>query len=226
MCSKRFIVLVLIFVFPSFLWADAIVNPGFEFAVEGTDFDTPADWQYENYAAVVNNFESQGPNWEIDPQTGLNPFEGDSFVVLSNGNMTPETSYAKIWQEIIISAGQAISGAYFFGTTDWEPYHDYGTIKLIAPSGSGIADIELVNISVNDVGTYSSTTGWLTFQSELFTSATAGTYTLECAVYDDIDYMFSSYLAVDGLAIIPEPASIMLFIVGVFISARQKSKRS
>ncbi len=224
-------VFLCIFPFASFLWANGIVNPGFELAVEGTDFNTPAGWNVENYATVVNNFVPQHPeapgsteNWKINLQTGLNPFEGNSFVVLSNGDIHPEPDHAKIWQMVTINIGQKISGAYFYGTRDYFsfPFNDYAAVKLIAPPESNLSDIEVVNISTSDVGNYSSTAGWLTFESTTFTSATAGTYTLECSVYDAGDAIYDSYLAVDGLAVIPEPASIMLLIVGAFISVRQR----
>ncbi len=220
-----------ILTFSSFLWADGIVNPGFELAVQGEDFNTPVGWNVENYTVVVGHFiphpePGETTNWRIDPTIGLFPFEGEHFLVLSNDDMPDQVLYSKVWQQVAIAAGKKISGAYFFGTCDYVPYDDYGQIKLVAPSGSGLSDIELVNISTSDVESFSSTDGWVTFESAPFTAATAGTYTLECSVYNYGDAVWDSYLAVDGLAIIPEPASIMLLIVGAFISLRQKPKQS
>lgn len=208
----------------SLLFAE-IINGDFEQAVPGDDFRTPYGWNVENYAAVLSTFIPQPPrgstiNWKIDVETGLAPFEGDSFVVLSNGMISPETTHAKIWQDVSLEVGDVVSGAYFFGTCDYIPYGDYATISLVAKPGSELADIELVNITTGDVGSYGSTDGWVPFQSVPFTEATAGTYTLEFVVTDMVDNIFNSYLAVDGL--IPEPSTLLLFSFGGLILRKRK----
>jgi hypothetical protein len=204
-----------------------VANGGFEsYSYDSSlDANVPAGWQRENYAAVVHNFIPQpvrgsAENWKIDLQQGLTPFEGDSFVVLSNGDIEPDPWSASLRQTVSFAPGEKLCGAYFFGTADWGVmYNDYGTIKLTAESGSGLSDITLVSITVDDVGRYSSTNGWVHFESTVFIPSTAGIYTIEVAVYDVGDTAYDSYLAVDGL--IPEPATLFLLSLGAALMRKR-----
>jgi len=192
------------------VYAD-IVNGGFEQSEPNDmlDFDPPFGWERENYAAVVNNFVPQPErgsteNWKIDVQAGLGPFEGQSFVVLSTGDVESDPMYAEIRQQIEISAGQKLTGVYFFGTCDYIPFNDYATITLVPDPNSSLTDIILINISVTDVGNYGSTDGWGLFE-HTFSEAEAGTYEIVLLVHDVDDNIFKSYLAVDNITLCSPP---------------------
>jgi hypothetical protein len=206
----------------------ALFNPGFESYVydPALDCNVPTGWTGENYTAVVQKFvpnpaEGAFDQWKIDIQQGLEPFEGNSFVLLSTGNVEPYSLFASLRQDVYFSAGETLSGVYFFGTLDYSPYPDYATIKLLADPNSGQNDITLVQIDVEDVGNFSSSDGWVPFQSPVFNQNTAGTYTLELAVYDSYDELYTSYLAVDGL--VPEPATFVLLGLGAALLRKRMS---
>ena len=208
-------------------WAANITNPGFEsYALDPTlDFNVPTGWQRENRTAAVQRFipqPQQGStvNWKIDLEQGLTPFEGDSFVVVSNGSIEPDPDRARLWQQVTFAPGEKLSGVYFFGTADYFPYNDYGTISLLPEPESGLSSITIVSISVGDVGDYSSTDGWVYFESPVFTELTAGTYTVQIGVYDYSNRYYESYLAVDGL--VPEPATLFLLGLGAALVRKQR----
>jgi len=190
-----------------------IANGGFEQSEPNATIDanTPTDWQRENYAAVVNNFVPQpdpnrgnANNWKIDIVEGLDPFEGQSFVVLSTSDILPEPMYAKISQQIEVFAGQRLAGMYFFGTCDYIPFEDYAIITLIPNPNSSLRDIMLLNINVADVGSYSSMDGWGFFEYT-FSQQEAGVYELALSVSDLSDIIFKSYLAVDNITLCYAP---------------------
>jgi hypothetical protein len=214
-----------ILTFASALSAGSINNPGFESVDVGGEFDTPSDWVVENYGAVVegfipNEYSGDKSMWKIPLAEKLMPYEGSRFVLLSSGDSTLQ--HGKISQQITVDAGDIITGAYFFGTCDYVPWDDYAEIKLVAAEGSGLSDIILAHISVADVGNFGSTDGWVTFQSEAFTDLTCGTYILECSVNDTADCLLESYLAVDALHIIPEPATVILLASGLCLLGGRK----
>jgi hypothetical protein len=213
-----------ILTFASALSAGSISNPGFESVDVGPEFDTPSGWDIENYAAAVtgfipNEYSGDKSMWKIPLDEELTPYEGSRFVLLSSGDSSVQ--HGKISQQITVEAGDIITGAYFFGTCDYVPWDDYAEIKLVAV-GAGLTDIVLVRISVADVGDYGSTDGWVTFQSDAFTDLNSGSYILECSVADTADMQLESYLAVDALHIIPEPATVMLFVSGFCLLRRKK----
>lgn len=189
-----------------------IYNGGFEISEwsECGDFAIPSGWVCENYTAVDSNFvppanpeNGHNRNWEIDTEAGLFPFEGESFVILSTGDLSPSPVYARISQRVEFFAGQRFSGAYFFGTYDYLPYNDYGAITLEPADGEG-RSILLVNVDLGDVGDYGSTAGWEVFE-HVFSAEEAGEYDLVISVNDVGDAAFTSYFAVDGLEVCRMP---------------------
>jgi hypothetical protein len=184
-------------------------NGRFEFFDFNDTFDinTPTGWICENYTDVVSNFiphpePDQGSfeNWRINTKTGLFPFEGNYFLVLSTGDVRPEPTYAKVWQTITVATGDKLTGVYFFGTCDYLVYDDFGEIKLIAEPNLGLSDMTLVRISITDVGSHGSLSGWTRFE-HTFEANEAGNYNLVISVNDDIDSIWDTYFAVDGLAL-------------------------
>lgn len=196
---------LLTFFFTGNLCAD-ILNGGFEISEpnEGIAFLLPVDWVCENYTAVDCNFihdpfpdSGKSEFWKLDDVNGLEPFEGEFFVILSTSDIQPEPEYAKISQRVEFFEGQKLSGAYFFGTYDYSPFDDYASIVL-DPVENGRRSIILVDINVEDVGSHSSMEGWETF-NHAFSAEDAGTYDLEITVSDKDDTILTSYFAVDGL---------------------------
>ena len=207
---------IIILCMPVYVCAD-IINPGFEQKIidEGLDFDPPFGWDRENYAAIVNSFipepeSGNASNWKIDLQTGLQPFEGESFVVLSSGNMRPaQPKTAKISQMVDIEAGQTIMGTYFFGTCDYVDFIDYATIIIEPNFVTEPNSITLVSIDVTDVGSYGSMDAWGFFEYTFGDNQT-GYYELTIQVSDMGDLAFESYIAVDNLRLCNVPVSVDL----------------
>jgi hypothetical protein len=172
-------------------------------------FLPPTGWQRENYAAVLSHFvpnpeRGSTANWKIDPQTGLDPYQGSSFVVLSTGDVKPDPYSARIWQQIQVAPGLVLSGAYFFGTCDYTPYDDVATIRLLPDPNSQLPEITLVSIAVSNVGSYGSMAGWASFQY-VFQPQDACIYNLVLDITDILDNILKSYLAVDALTLCPAP---------------------
>ncbi len=195
-----------------------IYNGGFEEAEPngvpdqyGRYFYPPKGWLRGNYAAVLEQFvpdPNMGDfsNWIIDIEEGLQPFDGESFVVLSTGDIDPNAEWAYIKQYIYVYPGETISGYYFFGTTDWEDYPDWASIKLIpVDPNSNPRGITLVLVDVKDVGSYSSMNGWEYFE-HTFIESEEGGYNLIIRVDDYWDELYSSYLAVDGMILCDYPS--------------------
>lgn len=195
---------------PIEVYAD-IVNGGFEQSEPNAaiDANVPTDWQRENYAAVVSNFVPQPErgntdDWKIDIVEGLDPFEGQSFVVLSTGDILPDPMYGRISQQIEVFAGQRLAGMYFFGTCDYIPFGDYAIITLTPDSNSSLRDIVLLSMNVDDVGSFSSMDGWGVFE-HTFSQEEAGAYELALSVSDLSDIIYKSYLAVDNITLCYAP---------------------
>ena len=126
-------------------------------------------------------------------------------------------SYSEISQVLNIGAGHKITGYYFFATSDYRPYDDTSYITL---TPSGIGDVLTIRKkSVTDVGDYRAMPGWEYFETD---ALAAGSYTLSFRVQDQIDTILASYLAVDNLAVVPEPATLVLLSLGAIAFRRLK----
>jgi hypothetical protein len=185
-----------------------ISNGGFE-EIEPNgllDFDPPACWARENYAGVMERFfptpsEGNTSNWKIDPEIGLRPAEGDTFIVVSSGEIDPDPYYGLISQEVYVLEGQTIFGYYFFGTSEWDNYYDTAFIKMqpLGPN-SNPRGITLVSTGVAVVGEAGSMERWKRFE-HTFTSEEEGGYSIVIRVDDYEDFVYPSYLAVDGMSL-------------------------
>ena len=176
----------------------------------GSDpFVTPLGWEYENRAAVMDIFIPSASRdvsaWLINPETGLSPFLGSYFLIVSNGEYSPDPgrevkTYAR--QKIVVYPGQTIKGAYFFGTSDYYKWSDAAQIAMY-PNDVDMNDIYIVEIDVDDVGDHSCTDGWQRF-SYVFGPNEGGVYDLEISVWDVEDSQLDTYFAVDNLIICEE----------------------
>jgi hypothetical protein len=190
-----------------------IYNGNFEIAAEisfpddhGRPFYPPEGWERENYTAILSEFvpdynEGYYGQWKINTQEGLQPIEGQSFVLLTTGDFNDDPKLAYIQQDVYIYAGQTISGYYFFGTLDYLPYPDWGDITL-EPIDPNILprSIILISVNVDSVDNYSSTEGWVYFEYT-FSANEEGGYHLRIQVNDYKDTLFTSYFAIDGLTL-------------------------
>lgn len=181
------------------------------------NFNPPRNWeriphpgsqnQEDCYASLEPNFVLDAV-WEI-----MNPFEGDTFVLLSTGGFGSINGNAikgsKISQEVFLHAGDTILGAYFFGTTDYRPFNDYASIYLQPVENNDPNErLVLAYCDVETVGSYLSTLGsdrtlfggWEPF-SHTIDPSQVGPYYLQCEVVDANDLKVTSYLGIDGLRI-------------------------
>jgi hypothetical protein len=184
-------------------------------------FTPPIYWQRipspdrldDCYAGLDPNFvppESRA-EWSIP-----SPYQGDAFVVLSTGGLGDDGAIqsAAITQEVFLNEGDTIIGAYFFGTTDYRPYNDYGCIYLEQaaepndyPDSLEYFEIPQAQCSVNSIGSFKSTLelspdtgGWIAF-SHTIEPNQVGPYYLRCEVVDVLDTIYNTYFAIDGLRI-------------------------
>jgi hypothetical protein len=187
----------------------SIQNGGFEFADPNQPNPHcifPRDWTVENYASLHTHFVpspewGQVVNWKIH-----GPVEGTRFCLLSTGDLygpgsDTQITQSSMSQKISFANGDILMGSYFFGTCDYRPYDDTATI-LLSPvdPNDGLRNILIESISVEDVGNYGATIGWMPF-SFTFTPETAGCYKLYFEVKDVTDNKYKSYLAIDNLRI-------------------------
>lgn len=207
-----------VILFQAAVWA-SIQNARFEIPDpnQATPYFTPPlSWDIENYAGLHSHFTPE-PEYGQDVQWTLeNPVEGNSFCLLSTGDITgpgsdSQITRSSIRQEITLFEGDVLIGFYYFGTCDYSPYNDTAYIKLspLDPN-DGLRDILLASISVADVGNYSSTEEWLRF-SQSFDANTAGNYILSCEVLDVRDTKYKTYLAIDNFRVcsgVPEYGDI------------------
>lgn len=180
-----------------------------------------------SYASLV--FRSEDPNipcFEPQPEQTNNigkvhwsipcPYEGSSFALLSTGDHPVlEDQYvtgSSLSQQVYLSEGDTILGAYFYGTCDYPNYDDHGEIGLISIEDPNITHTIVDPDDPNDlcatlwVGAYGSTGKWMTFEYTL-EEGMAGNYKINCKVEDGSqgegqeDTIYKSYLAVDNLRI-------------------------
>ncbi len=194
------------------------------------DVDTPAQWEILNYTAVLDHFtpspasrinNESSEDWDTNIlDNGLYPVAGNSFVLLSTGDIDLEPhnpGHAQISQEFQALAGETLYGSYFFGTFDYGVWCDYATINLIQSEDPN-KSIPLVIVGINatqnpnaadypiqlDVEDHDSTQGWQSFEY-IFTEETAGAYLFQVDIYDTQDNIYRSYIAIDGLGVCVRP---------------------
>jgi hypothetical protein len=204
----------------SFSISGQILNRSFELAVPMEPNGIPLHWKHENYTCVHSEFtpvtERLKPlTWSITDAA-----DGDFFLVMSTGAFENRNdssiSQAKVWQQIFLPAWTLIQGVYFFGTSDYRPYYDYGAIELVPfvdpnnpcdpndPNNLNgcpeLSVIELARCSVYDVGDFGSTKAWVPFSYTILPQQ-EGIYDMVLSVKDGTDSVYESFLAIDNLSI-------------------------
>jgi hypothetical protein len=219
------LLLFLLFIL-SFSISGQILNRSFELSIpmdpNGTFpyFSPPIDWNHKNYAGVHSQFVPDNDRKQLLEWNISGPVDGDFFLVMTTGNLglgsDASISEARAWQRIFLPAWTSISGSYYFGTSDYRPYPDFGAIKLfpfIDPNNPcdpndpnnlngcpELSVIELAKCSVDEVGDFGSTGAWIPFSYTILPQQ-EGLYDLLLFVKDGTDTVYESYFAVDNLTI-------------------------
>ncbi|MHC4524348.1 MAG: hypothetical protein ACYSU8_02250, partial [Planctomycetota bacterium] len=138
----------------------------------------PADCYVSLHSSFAPEPEPRHPEPEKVTWSISRPFEGNRFVVLSTGDMGPgsddKIKGSMASQEIFLSEGDSIVGAYYFGTCDYPTFDDAARIfceldTTRCPNSIDcneiVSEFEIVSISVNDpdIGSYGSTDDWIPF---------------------------------------------------------------
>ncbi len=194
-----------IFSFPA---SAQVMNGDFELSEPNALGALPTGWTTKNYARVHESYQpvferGQQASWSFYDNTVL-PWSGSKFLVLSTGDV-PGVSDSAIThgmarQLITFKKGDTLRGKYFFGTGDYLGWNDWAEVKLVPydPNDRTKRSILVKYVDVQEVGDYKSTDGWQTF-SHQFTVADAGSYYLECIVWDRTDAIYKSYLMIDAV---------------------------
>jgi len=193
-----------------------IQNRSFELAVpiepNTLPFTPPLHWEFINYAGIHSvfhpsiNYNQTAVKWWIP-----NPVEGEKFLVLSTGDMGPESdgriASSRAYQDVFLPAGTNVTGSFFFGTCDYRPFTDNASIELIPifdpnnPPPYLPQTISLASCSVDIVGDYGSTGTWKSFSYSIEPEE-EGLYSLVMEIRDGgADTIYESYLAIDNLMI-------------------------
>jgi hypothetical protein len=213
---------LLLFLFMlSFSISGQILNRSFELAEVIEPNAPPLCWEHENYAGIQNEFfplteSGLVLNWNIEE-----PNDGDYFLVVHTGGFAGKNDRsvleATAFQQIFLPAWTLIRGVYYFGTSDYYPYFDYGAIRLVPYNDPNdpntpcdpndpntcppvLQTIELARCSVNEVGNFGSTGAWIPFSYTILPQQ-EGAYKLIISVADVLDTLYESFFAVDNLSI-------------------------
>lgn len=144
--------------------------------------------------SVVTSYKSYGPQFL--------PVQGSYFADLSAG--AGANVYTTLDQTVTLAAGQTITGYAAFQANDYLPFNDDGYVS--------IDGVDVFASSVAAVGDFGNTP-WTKFT---FTAPTAGSYTIEAGVENDLDNADASDLLLDDVtAGVPEPATWALMMLGV-----------
>jgi hypothetical protein len=209
----------------SFSISGQVLNRSFELTDPMEPNCVPLYWEHENYACVHSEFIPVTERVPSEPLTWsiAEAADGDFFLVLSTGAFEDKNdasvSYAKVWQQVFLPAWTLIRGAYYFGTSDYRPYYDYGSVELIPfvdpnnpcdpndpndPNNTNgcpdLSVIELARCSVNDVGDFGGTEAWVPFSYTILPQQ-EGVYDMILSVKDGTDSIFESFFAIDNLSI-------------------------
>jgi hypothetical protein len=196
--KKQLLFVIIIALSANYMTGAQILNGSFE-----ADPNTPLFWGANGNAPEILTSFSTAPYYpdEIYRLVDIVPFEGQYFVMIQCGSRD-SYCFSELTQRVTINAGQSITGAFFFATTDYLTWNDRATIKLKDPC-SVLPEILLAYKDVNSIGDHNSMSGWETFSHDV-NEAEAGCYVLTLRVENIGDCYLTSFLAVDALEIVPK----------------------
>jgi len=198
-----------------------LINPGFETG-DLTGWNTTLlegpEWQVVTSHPVIFNAAYE-----------YTPHDGNYFLEIKAGEKAGD---ANVWQtvsqEVELVAGQIISGWAAFDWGDFSPHFDGAKVEIRGAKGSVSTPFNQDGSSRPD-GYNGPWTQWF------FEALVDDTYTLEYAARNTVDAAggsestFGYFDAPEGVPPIPEPASLVLFGLGLaglgFVRRRKRQAR-
>lgn len=153
----------------------------------------------------------------------VTPYEGDYFAHIKTDG---PGSYTTLVQQVSLQAGDVLQGYARYFDGEWAPS---GLSPYYIDSGS-LAILDSTNAVVSTPWSWSSAAApspqlsdW-TYWS--FTASTAGTYTLQFRLANGGDSGYDSHQYLDGVSVVPEPATLTLFALGIggFVAASRRRR--
>jgi hypothetical protein len=142
------------------------------------------------------------------------PVEGNFFAVMGSGLGTGV--YSTIEQTVALSAGQWIGGYAFFDAGDYIPFNDDAYVQITQ------GNVVLYSQNVAGVGDF----GYGPWTAFGYNAPTAGLYTIQAGVRNNLDNILTSYIGLDGVSTVPEPGSLALLGAGALPFAMRLRRRS
>lgn len=164
---------------------------------------------------MLDGFAASGDTGTTSMLGSYNAYQGKFFAYLYAGLGTGV--YSTLTRSFTLKAGQTLAGHVGFEAQDYLPYDDDAYLSV---NGTN-----LFAASVGTVGDYGAS-GWRGFS---FTAPTAGTYTLQLGVRNNLDNGFSSFAVLDDVSTsaVPEPATWAMMLAGfgaVGFALRRRAK--
>lgn len=142
--------------------------------------------------------------------TSWTPTDKSNFCLMESGGLgTP----AELAQTFSVMQGDVLTFDYFWDSQDFYPYNDIAIGTIV---GQDTLFMESVLTDPMDYwGTHWTHVG--------YKFANSGIYTLKFSIANGSDDFLGSYLGIDNIRIIPEPATMLLLgLGGVFLRRKRK----
>lgn len=138
------------------------------------------------------------------------PTDGSNFALIASGGLGIPTELA---QTFSVAQGDVLTFDYFWDSQDDFLFNDIAIGSIV------YNDVLFMQSVVTDPMDY-----WGTPWTHVsYTFANSGIYTLRFTIANGDDDLLSSYLGLDNLMIIPEPATMLLLgLGGVFLRRKRK----
>jgi PEP-CTERM motif len=218
--------LILLVAGPGELEAQSFINGDFETG-------SYSGWSTTGPTAVVgaNGFGTltispYGGVYQASLSSQLNNFPSyasdlDAFLGLTSGTLEgmSATNGSAIKQTVTVDAGDVLTFQWYFATSDYVPYNDFGFVTI-----DGVLTILDTTATLGNIDGFFTGTG---YQSFSYAFGTAGTYTIGLGVVNAVDEGMESRLYADDFSIassadspaVPEPSSLILLGTAIAVFA-------